>query len=427
VRSHLLPLVLSISLVVPFLSSCKGSIEDREKTNIKVVHWWGNARERWRSLLDDFERAHPGIEVEQEIVAYGPYVSKVLATAASGGVVGDVIVLEDWFAQELLTRDYCTNLQPMVERDLREEDFFWMSFDEYRHEGKLFAIPACVGVGVLFYNKTLFDRQGLPYPDTTWTYDDLVKAAKKLTLDTDGDGRIDQWGFIADDGMGFDTMLHSFGGAILDKEKKRSLLNHPKSVNAIRFWVDLVRRENISPASTLLLGASTVGGIINPFLTGKFAMTIQPDFKMPYQEAPFEWDITMPPIGPEGRKTLRFSQAFAIPVGSKHPQAAWQFIRWFINDAPLPGIDQILGGLTPVKRQRALSDSFLDGLPKCNRRVVVDLIDKYSHSYMRTGWQEFRDHGWVPQLDLALAGKQTPEDAASLGAKAVDEILTRHR
>ena len=420
-------LIIQLCLFPFLFLSCQGKVEEKGKTKIKVVHWWGNVRDQWQTLIDEFERTHPDIAVEQEIVTYGPYVSKVLATAASGGIVGDVIVLEDWFAQELLSRDYCVDLQPFVQKDLKVEDFFNVSFDEYRYNGQLLAIPACVGVGVLFYNKTLFDKAHMNYPDTTWTYDDLVATAKKLTRDTDGDGFVDQWGFTADDGMGFDTMLHSFGGAVLDNERRKSLLNDPKSLKAIRFWVDLVRKEKISPPSSMILGASTVGGIINPFLTGKFAMSVQPDFKLMYLEAPFEWDITMPPKGPENRRTMRFSQAFCIPRASIHRFEAWEFIRWFITDAPLTGIDQLFGGLTPVNRRRALSREFLEGLPRCNRRVVVDLMDNYSYSYMRTGWQEFRDHGFVPHLDLALAGKESAETAAALGAKAVDDVLSRSK
>ena len=46
----------------------------------------------------------------------------------------------------------------------------------------------------MFYNKPMFDAAVLAYPDDTWTTDDFRAAAAALMLDTDGDGKTDQWG-----------------------------------------------------------------------------------------------------------------------------------------------------------------------------------------------------------------------------------------
>ena len=36
---------------------------------------------------------------------------------------------------------------------------------------------------------------GVAYPNDNWTWNDLRDAAKKLTKDKDGSGKINQWGF----------------------------------------------------------------------------------------------------------------------------------------------------------------------------------------------------------------------------------------
>ena len=50
----------------------------------------------------------------------------------------------------------------------------------------------------MYYNKDMFDKYKLPYPDETWDWDKYLEVAKKLTLDTNGDGQIDQWGTTLD-------------------------------------------------------------------------------------------------------------------------------------------------------------------------------------------------------------------------------------
>src|SRR5699024_11453525 len=51
----------------------------------------------------------------------------------------------------------------------------------YTYEDKVYAVPKDVDTIALWYNKTMFDEAGIPYPDETWTWDKLVEVAKQLT------------------------------------------------------------------------------------------------------------------------------------------------------------------------------------------------------------------------------------------------------
>lgn len=53
--------------------------------------------------------------------------------------------------------------------------------DIYSYNGKNYAVPKDIDLVGLWYNETLFDKAGVKYPDGTWTWDDLLNAAKKLT------------------------------------------------------------------------------------------------------------------------------------------------------------------------------------------------------------------------------------------------------
>lgn len=50
----------------------------------------------------------------------------------------------------------------------------------YNWEGtKQYAVPKDIDTIALWYNKTMFDEAGVPYPDKDWTWDDYAEAAKK--------------------------------------------------------------------------------------------------------------------------------------------------------------------------------------------------------------------------------------------------------
>lgn len=50
----------------------------------------------------------------------------------------------------------------------------------YSYQGNVYGLPKDFDTIALF-NKDLFDKAGVAYPDDTWTSDTLTEAAKKLT------------------------------------------------------------------------------------------------------------------------------------------------------------------------------------------------------------------------------------------------------
>lgn len=49
---------------------------------------------------------------------------------------------------------------------------------------------------IVYCNADLFRRAGVALPDGRWDWAQFVQTARRLTLDLDGDGRTDQWGFV---------------------------------------------------------------------------------------------------------------------------------------------------------------------------------------------------------------------------------------
>ncbi|MBI9098755.1 MAG: extracellular solute-binding protein, partial [Spirochaetaceae bacterium] len=59
-------------------------------------------------------------------------------------------------------------------------------------DGRLVAFPVDVAPAVLFYRKSIIDAAGVNIEDLK-SWDEFIEVGKKLTIDKDGDGQIDQY------------------------------------------------------------------------------------------------------------------------------------------------------------------------------------------------------------------------------------------
>lgn len=385
-----------ILLILLLLFSCGKNTDQSEKgkVTLKVQYWYAENKDLWIEAAKEFEKAYPDIKVDIELVVYQMYVQKLLTSSAANVSVGDLIMLEDWFAQDLLERDYLINLNDFVRNEIDTSQLFTLAFKDYiNSKGELIGIPIALISTVLFYNKDLFDAAKIPYPDSTWTYDDLLSTAIKLTKDTDGDGTTDQWGIQLNYSPLLDAILYSFGGGVLTPDKSRSYFDDPKSISGLKYFIDLHRTYKVAPAPDPATMNNTV-----PFLTGKFAMVMLPDFKTKFRGLKFKWDFSYTPLGPAGRKSLRFSQAFGIPKDSKNQKEALIFLKWLLTSLPSKYAN-FAEGLLPINKKLANSDQYLNDEPKCNRKILLDIQERFSFCYQRPGYFELRDYGFQPEVE----------------------------
>jgi multiple sugar transport system substrate-binding protein len=417
-RSRLLLVCLAFALS---LISCGKKEEPSDgKKQIKLVHFYVDQKELWKQVAAGFAKAHPEYDVTVEAIPFGVYTTKIQAAAATGSALGDVVLIDDWFAQELFKRDYTTPLDDYFKRDLKESDFYTQFFTVWRKgnqaSSQLMAMPACGGVTALFYNKDLFDKAGVKYPDSNWTYTTLLDAAKKLT---NGSGATKQWGFISDFGnsTGIDTYIYSNGGSILSSDLKKSGLLTPESKQAVSSYVDLVRVHGVMPAPD---PSQSLG---QKFMQGNVAMMLNFDVaKQELARAPFKWDIAEPPKGSAGMMSRQNGQAFGIAKDCKDPGAAWELIKYIVT-APGEGINELFSTAMPLYKPLANSQEYLEGTPKCDRRALLRINEGKVFNLITPGWQEWRDHAFIPGMQEMLSGRLTVDEGLAQISRKIDQVL----
>jgi len=427
-KTTVLP-IAAVSLSLCFLS-CGNKTERGEQkgtVTLKMIHWVGNLKENWEKyIIESYEEKHPKVKIEFEVYPYQLYYQKLLTASASGAFVGDVVAIDDWMGEELFSHKYATDLQTYIDRDLNLHDFFPRLIEDWKYErtGDLYALPNTAGITVLYYNKDLFDASGVSYPTDNWTYDSLLTAAIRLTKDTDGDGEIDQWGLLIDNGMytALETVLHSFGGGVLSGDHTRAILDDPHSIGGLRFWYNLVHKYKVS-----LLPSNTSVQPAEGFARGVAAMVMMGDMaSVGLRDVRFRWDFAMPPLGPGGlRRSGRFSDGLCIPVLSQHRDEAWELIKWIATYPPRNGVSKISDKLTPVYRPLAESKERVEELGAEKVRILNELHEKYSVNNITPGQFEWHENAMIPEIDNMLIGRKTVEQAAHDATIHINEVLKR--
>ena len=136
-----------------------------------------------------------GINIEFENIGSGSDYYTKLQTTIAGGTPPDVFYPATHVANAYASKGALLTINEFVERDGIDLSVYDPTIlANYQIDGELHCLPVDHAALVVYYNKEIFDAAGVDYPVDGWTWDDFVETAQALTLDTDGDGVIDQFG-----------------------------------------------------------------------------------------------------------------------------------------------------------------------------------------------------------------------------------------
>jgi len=138
----------------------------------------------------------------------------------------------------------------LTEKTEKYKGFFPPGYwDLSSYKGRSYGLPWVGGPAALYYRKDIFDKNGVGKPPETW--DEYVEVGKKLTQDTNGDGKLDQFmtDFPTDTGWGIGYMhtmlLWSRGGQAFAVDGKPTLTD-PLAVDTMRWFTDLMTKHKIA-------------------------------------------------------------------------------------------------------------------------------------------------------------------------------------
>ena len=207
--------------------------------------------------------------------------------------------------------------------------------------GEIMGVPVAGDAQLMVIRDDLFKEAGIIDAEgnakAPTTYSELLEDAKKLTIDKDNDGKIDQYGIAIGGsiGQGFwrasEWPIFHCGLNVVTDDFKKSALDDPLLIESFQFVRDLLTvHKVVSPSigSPDYAGQEDLGqGLAAIQLTGSVEQTA-------YFQENFPNAILSGHVQPKGFKTnwaQSWVQTYCIYRQSEHTEAALEWL-WFITE-----------------------------------------------------------------------------------------------
>lgn len=380
-----------------------------------------------KEIIDGFKAKFPTITLEITDTPWADFATKV-TTQIAGGNPPDI-----WFQENAIVLNYgkrgvAEDLSPYVKRDLKADDYTANLLAAQSADGKIWGIPHGVNPSTLVYNKKLFADAGVPFPTKNWTYEDMLGIARKLTKDTNGDGKTDIYGMFVQSNItsGWYPWSKVAGGGILDATKTKAIVSDPKTIEGLTKWVGTIK-EGLSPTQDIY---KANGGVDQMFGNGKIGImpvqynvtaTINKNFPN------LDYDAIEMPVGWDGKRVTPYVVNSWV-VFSKAKQevkdAAWEFLKYYLSDEAQNMIASG-GAEIPVKKS-AMAKIDATTKPQ-NKKAYTDGV---AESGMTTdendSWQEWRLAAQPIFADIYNM-VVTPEAGAKQIQAKIQDVLERNK
>lgn len=408
------------AMAAPLLAACSGRSDDgkgsRGRTTLSYGVWDVAQVPGLQKVIDAFEKQNPGISVRMELTPWSSYWT-TLKTAMRGGTAPDVFWMNAVNLQLYASSGVLEPLSGHIESDRTPVDRHPGALVKiYAYQGTQYGIPKDFDTIGLWYNKALFDKAGIKYPDATWTWDDVRDAAAELT-----DPRARVHGMAAEmDRQGqLYPAIHGAGGYVL--RDGRSGFGDERSIEGLRYWTDMIDRGWSPPQSAMVESKGR-----NRYWSEKTAMYYDLSAMAGQMYAvPALKDHGGVAVLPKGREraTIIHGLANVISAKSRKKEAAWKFVH-FMAGREAAEI-QASAGVT-ISFYEGTQGAWLKSMPEFDLKHFVEMQEyavPYPSSKNTAVWENLQ----YPLLGAAFSGKGGIESAARTLGEQMDRALKEER
>lgn len=438
-------IVLSLVLLLPCYLFASGSSEksgDAGKASEKItLNWtfWATEKELdvfCRPAIAEFEKQNPNIHINLIYIPNTDYF-KQLAVDIAANNEADIVTLDtgDGIAAYYNIRqggsfipleNYMKGYVLDDGTELEKVDLI----DSVQINGHVVALPwFTFAAPVTIYRKSLLAKAGIDPADLSKSWESYYDAAKKLTQDTNGDGKTDVYGFAHQtEGsvlLRWWTMhwLWENGGGIFPNEAEpytaeNLIWNSQENIEACDFLKKMITQ--CGPT-----GKYTINDALNMFANGSVA-TMQAttwcfaNLQAMMNPEAYQDDIGLAYFPKHGDKTpvnVTWGNPLAISTNCKYPEEAFKFIA-FMHGRYAQGLLTNVPVNQDARAEYAKKNPYqaktLDMVLEGELRQVPDIVQ----------WREL-DNIVNKSLEDAFLGVKSVQAALDWGQKEMQAVMSR--
>ncbi|AKG22321.1 ABC transporter substrate-binding protein [Calothrix sp. 336/3] len=336
-RVRLLILLLVSILIV---AGCQ-MIPSKQDKVIHLTLWQGvnppPNRDVLQKLVDKFNQTHSDIQVESLYVGQQDQQMPKILAAVVGNAAPDLLWYNPAICGQLVELDALISLDEMLENSPMKAEIDPALFASMEYQGKIWSVPFATNNVGIFYRPSLLKAAGIEKLPQTWT--EFRQVAKKLTRDTNGDGKVDQHGMVLPLGKGEFTVftwlpfMWSAGGELMGGDGQTpagvNLADNQGAIAALEFWRTLVKD------GSAILSAPERGYETDAFIQGKIAMQITGPWTLTYlkNDVPGgDFGVFPIPKSQRSATSIGGENLFFFKTSPEREKAAFKFAEYVLSE-----------------------------------------------------------------------------------------------
>jgi multiple sugar transport system substrate-binding protein len=404
-----------------------------EKVELSMLYWADGVQKQLISDACAAYEAKTGVKINAEALPADETFEAYIQTRKEANTLPDVSYIGETDIMKYNAMGILADLSDLFDSGKINKKLDAVTIKS--SEGKTLGVGLSNQLVLLYYNKDMFDKAGLPVPpskvENAWSWDQFVEIAKKLTVDTKGRNATEK-GFdpkkIKTYGIGFNCLreFHQFwamyanGGGIVSPDGKQFLWDTAQSADGLQKLVDLVHKDHVA-SQALYTWQSSIGSVADALGGGGYAM---------YTNG--SWDLANLPniqgvnvgvgVLPKMEKasTMNCGGPMVVYNTSKHIEQAKDFYAYMVD--PEKNLDIIkTGAWLPNEAawytDQALISKWTANLPA----TAVETILSYSNTDGSIAqWPAY----YVPAYKKMSAEYEKYIDKALSGEKSVKDVFS---
>jgi len=378
--------------------------------------------------VDAWNAAHPNIQVKFETVPWKDAQAQLVREIQAGGGPDVAQVAFVWTA-DLGKSGLLTDLVPFIKASPPGKGLQDFLATELGTVGdKIYGLPWTVDTATMVYRPDLLEKAGISrFPDT---WEDLARAAKRLTLDTKGSGRTDQYGFCWPAGSGPDgatwflvnAYLWSNGKSFMKQDAggKWEVGVSPQDVAGVMRYFKSFFTEKVTPESLIAVSWEGDPEMVGSLARGTCAITNfrLATFRLAAKQSPQPIKMTLEPKGSVKRASHLGGRTLAINPNTKSPQESWEFLKYLASSETFKTYNQF-------PAQKALLAEVQARLPEAEKAYAEQLT--YGTSFRDYIFSGANVNGmWAAtnrEFGAVFSGQKTIEQGGADLIKAMNALL----